>query len=100
MHRKERQFRSWLLGELDKHSAVTFKEALNSGAFVTDSSPDTTRKYLRKLVSPEGPYKLERQKSCQYVVWKEECLAAKRQDEQLRAMTTEELQEMKNDLPN
>ena len=55
--RAEVRYRRWLWGKIrDGEGFVTKFEAMHGGAEVCGVSPTTTRKYLGKLTSEEGPY--------------------------------------------
>ena len=48
-------FRDWVVAQVRANSSLSLREAVNSGAEYTGCSPQTTRRYLEKLVSSLGP---------------------------------------------
>lgn len=52
---KEPDYRSWVMGELLLNQAMSVKEAIYGGAEKLELSPITTRRYLQKMLSPQGP---------------------------------------------
>ncbi len=51
----EMPFRNWLKAKIIKHTKYLKKQAIYSGAEVNNISPTTTRKYLEKMISDDGP---------------------------------------------
>lgn len=51
-------FIQWLEDWINEHGAISFTEAINSGAFVTGASTETIARYLKPLASEAGPYQL------------------------------------------
>jgi hypothetical protein len=51
----ESAYGKWLVKELDARGFMTWKEALNGGAYVTGGSQLTLKRYLDKLCSLPGP---------------------------------------------
>ncbi len=52
---KESEFREWLVKTIKQNGFYPYKEAINSGAELFDCSPLTTKKYVDKLISNNGP---------------------------------------------
>lgn len=52
---REPQYRRWITGFLISEGDIPLGDAINSGAEVCRVSPLTTRRYLAKLCSPDGP---------------------------------------------
>ena len=51
----ERFFRDWLTNYLEENLSIDWNEAIYSGAQVASCSSQSTERYLKKLVSMEGP---------------------------------------------
>ena len=57
-HEKESQFRKFVYESLDESQVIDYNELVNSGAEYFDISPETSKRYLKKMCSELG--KLEK----------------------------------------
>lgn len=60
-------FREWLEGIINDEDPLLRSEVVNSGAFLLSCSPLTTRRYLDKLTSFVGPYRVYRESGAVWV---------------------------------
>lgn len=59
-----------------EEGGITYDEAVFAGAMKIDAAPDTTAKYLKMLLSSEGPLMLDKERKL--IVFKTEVVAARR----------------------
>ncbi len=57
---KEKEFARWLMIQIKSYGLYPKAEATNAGAEVLNLSPVTTARYLNKITSSEGEFKLVR----------------------------------------
>lgn len=57
---KEKEFIKWLIIQIREYGLVNKQQVINSGALVLDVSPVTTARYLNKLTSAYGEFKILR----------------------------------------
>lgn len=70
--RMEPLFRNWLSGMVQLHHKIAVSEAIDSGAEYVDGSPETIKRYLKKLTSKTGNYRIVLgQRSTLFIEWKE-----------------------------
>lgn len=55
---KENDFREWLINKLLDKGFYPRNDALNSSAFVLNCSQISTKRYLDKMISSQGPMKI------------------------------------------
>ncbi len=56
--RGEPMFRNWFAGKVLEHRHYSYEHAISSGAEFCGLSTETTKRYLRKMLSPDGHYEL------------------------------------------
>ena len=70
--RMEPLFRNWLSGMIELHHKIPLSEAINSGAEYVDGSPETIKRYLKKMTSNSGNYRIVTgQRGTLFIKWKE-----------------------------
>ena len=57
---KEGEFAEWLIMQLKQWGLCDKEQVVNSGAVLLDLSPVTTARYLQKLTSAQGEFKIIR----------------------------------------
>jgi hypothetical protein len=55
---KEDEFSKWLLEQIKQFGLCDKEQIVNSGAYILNVSPVTTTRYLQKLTSALGEYKI------------------------------------------
>ena len=55
---KEKEFLKWLITQIKKYGLCDKEQVVNSGAMLLDVSPVTTARYLKKLTSAQGEFKI------------------------------------------
>lgn len=70
----EKDFREWLLSNIQKFGSYSKQEAINSGAERFGCSPATTRRYIDKLTSNEGVFDIQENSLHQRVLVCKPCL--------------------------
>ena len=53
----EAKFAEWLSTKVLQLGELSVEKAIDGGAVIADVSTETIKRYLRKLLSEEGPYK-------------------------------------------
>jgi len=69
--RYEPMFREWLESQVRRYERVELGDAIAAGAEVTGASVYTIEKYLRKLCSSAGKFRIEEVEGKKYVEFKE-----------------------------
>lgn len=70
--RMEPLFRNWLRGMIEIHHKIPLSDAINSGAEHVDGSPETIKRYLKKLTSNSGNYRIVTgQRGTLFIEWKD-----------------------------
>jgi len=55
---KEKDFLKWLITQIKQYGLCDKEQVVNSGAMLLDVSPVTTARYLKKLTSAQGEFKI------------------------------------------
>jgi len=69
----EKEFRRWVFGYITEHTKLLVEEAIYSGAEIIQGSPESTKRYIKKMKSGAGMYEIvQLQDSKKYLRFKKE----------------------------
>ncbi len=67
----EPMFRQWLAGQVEQYESIELKDAVEAGAEVTGASIQTIERYIRKMTSTAGKFRIVERNNVKYVEFKE-----------------------------
>lgn len=69
----EKEFRRWIFGYVSENLTILVEDAIYSGAEIIQGSPESTRRYIKKMRSKAGMYEIvQLQDSKKYLRFKKE----------------------------
>jgi hypothetical protein len=76
--KSEPKFRDWIIKEMKKYFRMDLNDVIDSGAEYAGVSVDTIRdRYLKKLTSRLGPFRIVEEMGVKILEWKPECFPFK-----------------------